>query len=192
MTGLLVGLFCFAVHAVVSLAWLRLPTGPSPVVRHALSSLGTHVLGVTLAVYLTGPFAYWPAAAVSGFLAVAWLFAFSAVYKSVSLRILAELDRTPGHALSLDAITVSYVRPEFENRVKVLLTMGCAEEVAGAYGPTPKGEEAARRVEAVRRACGIVGDGMYGHAANPDRQGGGGTHRLPRGRRSPGVTPPSP
>lgn len=194
MTGLLVGLCCFAMHAVASLVWLRLRRGPALVVRHALSAVGTHALGVALAAFLAGPFAYWPAAALSGFLAVCWLFAFSAVYKSVSLRVLAELERTPGHTLTLEVITDSYVRPEFENRVTVLVKMGCAEEVAGAYSPTPKGNETARRVEGVRRTCGIVGDGMYGHASNPDREGGGGIlgHPLPHGRASPGLTPPVP
>ena len=64
--------------------------------------------------YLVGPFAYWPAAAVSAFLAVCWLFAFSAVYKSVSLGVLRELARTPGHAIPLDAVTEDHMRPEFD------------------------------------------------------------------------------
>jgi hypothetical protein len=194
MTGLLVGLCCFATHVVASLVWLRLRRGPALVVRHALSAVGSHALVVVVAAFLAGPFSYWPAAALSGFLAVGWLFAFSAVYKSVSLRVLAELERTPGHALTLEVITDAYVRPEFESRVAVLVNMGCAEEVAAAYAPTPKGNETARRVESVRRACGIVGDGMYGHAANLDREGGGGIrgHPLPHGQGSPVITPPSP
>src|SRR5262249_27269363 len=64
MTGLLVGLACFALYAAVTLAWLRVRRGPSPVARHALSALGTHAAGVVGAAFLVGPFAYWPAAAV--------------------------------------------------------------------------------------------------------------------------------
>src|SRR5258708_6127744 len=112
MMGLLIGLCCSTLHAAVSLAWSRLPGRMSPVARHAISALGTHVLGIALAAILVGPFGYWPAAAASGFFAVCWLFAFSAVYKSVSLRILTQLDRAPGHALPFETITEEYVRPE--------------------------------------------------------------------------------
>ena len=162
MTGLLVGLVCFALHAAVTLIWLRVRRGPPPVARHAASALGTHAVGVAGAVFVAGPFAYWPAAAVGGFLAVCWLFAFSAVYKSVSLRILTHLDRTPGNALSLDAVTEDYVRPEFEARVAVLVKMGCAGELPDGYAATAKGNDTARRIGAIRRACGVDGGGMYG------------------------------
>ena len=139
MTGLFVGLVCFALHVAVSLVWLRLPGGLSPVARHAISALATHVVGVVTAGWLGVAFAYWPAAAVSGFCAVCWLFAYSAVYKSVSLRILAELERSPDRALPLETITDEYVRPEFESRVVVLVRMGCAEDVEDGYAITSKG-----------------------------------------------------
>ena len=161
MTGLLVGLCCFALHAAVSLVWLRLPGRTSPVARLAASALGTHALGIAFAAVVLGPFAYWPAAAVSGFLAVGWLFAFSAVYKSVSLCILTQLDRAPGHTLPFETITQEYVSPEFEARVEVLLKMGCAEESDGEFAVTEKGNATARRIEAIRRACGVDGSGLY-------------------------------
>jgi hypothetical protein len=162
MTGLLVGLWCFALHAAVSLVWLRLPGRLSPVARHAASAFVTHVLGVVAAVYDGVAFAYWPAAAVSGFGAVCWLFAFSAVYKSVSLRILAELEQSPGRAMPLETITEDYVRPEFESRVAVLVRMDCVEELEGCYMTTPKGTHTARRIATVHRVFGIVASGLYG------------------------------
>jgi hypothetical protein len=165
MNALFVGLACFALHAITTLVWLRLPGRTPPVVRHAVSALSTHVLGVALTAQVAGPFAYWPAAAVSGFLAVCWLFAFSAVYKSVSLRILTQLDRTPGHATSLETITEEYVRPEFEARAALLVRMGHAEESDEGYAATAAGNDAARRVETIRRACGVEGNGMYGGEA---------------------------
>lgn len=188
MTALLVGLASFVLHGVVTLIWLRVRRGPSPVVRHAVSALGTHAAGVVGAAFLVGPFAYWPAAAVSGFLAVCWLFAFCAVYKSVSLRILTQLDRSPGHSLSLEAVTGDYVRPEFEARAAVLVKMGCAEEVPDGYAATPKGNDVARRIVIVRRACGVDGGGMYSETANPGRGGGGKADPLAGARGSPGLT----
>jgi hypothetical protein len=162
MNALLVGLAGFALHAVVTLAWLRLPGRVSPVARHAISALATHALGVSLAARFVGPFAYWPAAAASAFLAVCWLFAFSAVYKSVSLRVLTELDRAPGRAMPLEAVTEDYVRPEFAARAALLVKMGCATESDGAYEATEKGTATACRIKAIQHACGIEASGLYG------------------------------
>jgi hypothetical protein len=164
MTGLIVGLGCFVFHVAVSLVWLRWPGRPSPVSRHAASALVTHGLVVILAAWWVGPYEYWPAAAVSGFGAVVWLFVYSAVYKSVSLRILGEIIRSPGHALSLATITEQCVRPEFENRALVLVRMGCARESDRGYEVTRKGTDVASRIAVVQWVCGIVTSGLYGQA----------------------------
>jgi hypothetical protein len=169
MTSLLVGLACFTLHAVVTLVWLRLPGRVSPVARHAISALGTHVLGVALAAQFAEPFAYWPAAAVNAFGTVCWLFAFSAVYKSVSLRILTQLDRATGHAMPLETITEDYVRPEFETRVALLVKMGHAKQTVEGYAATAAGNDTAHRIEVVRRACGVSGSGLYGGNAPEER-----------------------
>jgi hypothetical protein len=183
MTALLVGLACFAMHAVVTLVWLRLPGRTSPVVRHLASALGAHAVCVAVAAQVVGPFAYWPAAAVSGFLAVCWLFAFSAVYKSVSLRILTELDRVLGHAMPLEIVTEDYVRPEFATRVALLVKMGCGSESGGEYEVTEKGTATARRIATIQHACGIAASGLYddpGSAGEtPTRDDSGGTPGLP-------------
>jgi hypothetical protein len=162
MTAFLVGIGCFVAHLALSLAWLRLPGPFSPITRHTASALGTHVLGIAAAALWVGPFAYWPAATVAGFGAVCWLFAFSAVYKSVSLRVLTRLDRTPGHALPFEAIARDHVWPEFAARGTVLVALGCAEQTEGGlFAVTEKGKRIARRIEAVQRACGIEASGMY-------------------------------
>ncbi len=167
MTAILVGLSCFAAHVTATLVWLRIRRGPSPVVRHAVSALGTHILGVIVAANLAEAFAYWPVAAVSGFGAVCWLFAFSAVYKSVSLRILTELDHTPGNALPFEVIARDYVQPEFEARVAVLMKMDCAVEVVDRYAATATGNATARRIVVIQRACGISSSGLYESAEQP-------------------------
>lgn len=161
MTALLIGAGCFCAHLVLTLVLLRLPGRTSPVARHAASALVTHVLGVALAAAWLGPFPYWPVAAVSGFGAVCWLFAFSAVYKSVSLRILIQLARKHDHSLPLAAITEDYVWPEFTARCDVLISMGCATPAETGYEITAKGKQTARRIEAIQQACGIQESGMY-------------------------------
>ncbi len=167
MNALLVGLGCFALHAVVTVVWLRLPGRTSLVGRHAISALTTHILGITLAALLLHePFAYWPAAAVSGFGAVCWLFAFCAVYKSVSLRILTELARRPENSLPFETITREYVGPEFDARVSLLVETGCAEETEAGYAATRTGATATRRLESVQRVWGIGQSGLYDEPAN--------------------------
>ena len=165
--ALLVGAAAFSGHVFLTLILLRLPGRLSPVVRHAGSAATTHVAGAILGGLVVEPFPYWPFAAVTGFGAVVWLFAFSAVYKSVSLRILSQLARTPGNAIPLPEVTSRYVVPEFEARVAVLEQMGCAEVVEKGHGLTPKGAATARRIRAVQRLCGIERSGLYGDQSRP-------------------------
>jgi hypothetical protein len=194
MTELLVGLGSFTLHVAVTLIWLRWPGRVSLVARHAASAFGTHALGIALAAAVIGPLAYWPVAAVNGFLVVGWLFAFSAVYKSVSLRILTQLDRAPGRALHFESIVDEFIRPEFAARIGVLVTMGCAEQTGDGFATTGKGNATARRIALIQRAWGIDQSGMYGMRADSDREAGGGgkVHPLPHGRGSSGIIPPTP
>jgi len=194
MTELLIGLGCFALHVAVTLTWLRLPGRRSPVARHAISAFGTHFVGMALGGWLMGAFSYWPVAAVSGFLATGWLFAFSAVYKSVSLRILAQLQRAPGHVLEFESIAKEYVHPEFMARIMLLVKMGFAEETHGGYALTVKGSRIARRIALIQRAWGIEVSGLYSRMASPQReeQRERSIHPHPHDRRSPGIIPPVP
>ena len=162
LTALLVGAGCTAAHVPLTLLLLRAPGRASPVARHALSAALTHVIGVAAAGFLVGPFPYWPAAAASGFGAVVWLFAFSAVYKSVSLKVLTRLAATPGGELPFDAITGDYVRAEFTARAEVMVALGWVRDGPDGFELTPAGAAAARRLRAVQRACGIETSGLYG------------------------------
>jgi hypothetical protein len=79
----------------------------------------------------------------------------------VSLRILTQLDRTPGNAIPFVVIAREYVRPEFEARVTVLVKMNCAAETGDAYESTETGNATARRIGVIQRACGIEASGLY-------------------------------
>ena len=160
--ALLVGAVSFGGHILLTLILLRLPGRVSPVARHAGSAAATHIAGVVVGGCVVAAFPYWPLAAVTGFGAVVWLFAFSAVYKSVSLRILSQLARTPGNAIPFPVVTASYVVPEFEARVIVLEQMGCAAVVGTEHRLTLKGAAMARRIKVVQRLCGIERSGLYG------------------------------
>ena len=163
-TALIVGAGSLGSHLLLSLLLLRLPGRVAPVARHAGSAAVTHLAGVVIAGITFGPITYWPIAAVSGFGSVVWLFAFSAVYKSVSLRILTHLDEVPGNAIPFQEVTASFVLPEFQSRVKVLEAMGCTKATTDGYALTEKGGLMARRILAVQWVCGIERSGLYGGA----------------------------
>ncbi len=160
--GIVVGLVAFALHCSVSILWLRVRSArPAPVVRHIVSAIGCHIFVVLAFCINDGKFAYWPAFAVFGFLAITWLFAFSAVYKSVSLRILSQLHAAGEMGLRLATISQDYVEPEFANRIAVLLKMGLVEERTEGYSITESGQRFARRWRRVQRIFGIARSGLY-------------------------------
>jgi hypothetical protein len=192
MTGMIVGLGCFILHVVATLVWLRRPGRPSPVARHAVSALGTHLFGVFLAAWLAPPFSYWSAAAVSGFGAIVWLFVFSAVYKSVSLRILRELARSQGRTLALAAITDQYVLPEFESRVAVLLQMRCVRATANGYEVTRKGTDIASRIAVFQWLFGITASGLYADPADREHPRAEDSAPVADAPRSPVINSPTP
>lgn len=170
LAALFVGAGCFAAHVLFTLVLLRVPGRMPPVARHAASALFTHVGGVVVAGLALGSLPYWPIAAASGFGAVGWLFAFSAVYKSVSLRILSRLAEAPDNAIPFDVVTAVYVLPEFETRVGVLTTMGCVEPAGGGHALTAKGAATAKKIVAVQALCGIERSGLYGGSADTETE----------------------
>src|SRR5690348_3719214 len=61
----------------------------------AIAAILTHGLGVMLGILVVPEFQYWDAASIFGFCVMAYVFAFGAVYKSVSLEILLGLVDRP-------------------------------------------------------------------------------------------------
>ena len=161
LIALLVGAACFAVHAVLTLVLLRLPGRLSPVARHGFSFAMTNALGVIAVAVWFGPAPYWPIAASSGCGAAIWLFAFSAVYKSVSLRILSQLAQIETHSLSFEVVTAKYVHPEFEARVALLQALMCADLTTEGYLLSTHGARMATRIRTVQRLFGIDRSGLY-------------------------------
>lgn len=162
VTGWLVGLGWLAGHVVITLVWLRWGSRPSPVARHLVSALVTHLVGVGVAARLGPGWAYWPAAAVHVGGVVAWAFVFCAVYKSVSLRVLTELARQSPAGLPLDRIAREIVGPEYAARFGLLVQAGYIVATETGYRATAAGDAAARRLAALRAFWGLDGDGLYG------------------------------
>jgi hypothetical protein len=162
------GAVSFALWAVLALVVLRLPGHLSPVVRLAGLAVMVHAVTTLAAVCFLHALPYWHGAALywSGFIFA--LFGYSAVYKSVSLGILAKLAGQPDRSLSLDDISVRYVLPGFLGRVRILVEAGLVVQSEDRFQLTDAGRRLARRVAAVQRLFGVARSGLYGSAVPID------------------------
>jgi hypothetical protein len=154
------GVLWFAIYVCAALVVLRAPSRRSPaVVVAGLAPVGyVAALGWTLVT--GGTLLFWAFSATYAFLTLAFLVAFSAVYKSVTLRILGDLLAQPDGADIVDAILSRYVMAEsFRSRVAVLTGQGFADRTAGGLRLSARGRRLARAVRAVQSAWKIEQSG---------------------------------
>lgn len=160
-----IGLFAVVVFALLapalqlmarSRAW---PLGA--VTLLAIAAVASHGLGVTLGIFAVPQFQYWDAASVFGFFVMAYVFAFGAVYKSVSLEILLGLVDRPGRAAPLSEIVEKQVPDLFRGRIENLVDSGLVEPDGPRFMATPAGRNMARHIGRLRRAFGIGDTSLY-------------------------------
>lgn len=113
------------------------------------SSLVVYVTMVLVAAGLGWPVRFWPVSATYWFLALCFLTAFGAIYKSISLRILLDLLNRPNRSERFEAILDRYVQREsYQARLSILVADGLATQETAGFQLTPKG----RRIAALVRA----------------------------------------
>jgi hypothetical protein len=164
-TSFAVGALSLAAFLLLNLLVLRLPGRTAPVTRQALLGLAVHGLATLLAAWQIPAITYWHGAALYWLGFNVALFGFSAVYKSVSLRILTELAARPDGTLPLADVVQAHVRPCFTTRTALLLEAGLTREEAGRFTLTAGGHKAAARCGRVQRCFGIERSGLYSDAA---------------------------
>jgi hypothetical protein len=164
LVALEMGLLALGSHIVLSTTLVRLLPARAPVLLHMASAAGmAAVLALAVMVFSRGnaqPF--WIAVSMLYGGAVAFLFAFSAVYKSISLEVLCALSRAPRHRLDLGTISRDLVLPRFVERIELLITAGLVSSTTDGYSLTVPGRDAARRLRALQRFAGIRRSGLYG------------------------------
>lgn len=148
--AMLVAVGGFAGYLALVLVALRL-SNAAPAVIVIVSAFAAY-LGMAAAVAAASPpFRFWPSSAVYWFLAICFLMVFGAVYKSISLRILAELCMRPGRREDYQAILGRYVhRESFQGRVRILVADGLATDDGGGLVLTQKGRRIAGAVAALQ------------------------------------------
>lgn len=132
-----------------------------PVILLAIAAIVAHGLGVMLGILVVPQFQYWDAGSIFGFCVMAYVFAFGAVYKSVSLDILLGLLDRPDRKAPLAEIIERQVPDLFQGRAGNLLDGGLVEQVDSRFAATAAGRDLAGRIGRLRRAFGIGDTSLY-------------------------------
>lgn len=127
----------------------------------AIAAVVTHGLGVVLGIFVVAQFRYWDAASIFGFCVMAYVFAFGAVYKSVSLEILLGLVDRPRRSAPISDIAERQVPALFQGRIGNLVDGGLVEPLDSHFAATAAGRVMAARVGRLRRAFGIGDTSLY-------------------------------
>jgi len=149
--AMLIAVGGFTGYLALVLVALRLSNAAPAVI--VIASAFAAYLGMTVAVAaVSPPFLFWPTSAVYWFLSICFLMVFGAVYKSISLRILAELCMRPGRRDDYQAILGRSVHSErFKGRVRILIADGLATDDGDGLMLTRKGRRIAGAVAALQR-----------------------------------------
>lgn len=132
-----------------------------PVILLAIAAVVSHGFGVMLGIFAIPQFQYWNAASIFGFCVIAYVFAFGAVYKSVSLDILRGLVDRPDRRVPVLEIAERQVPDLFRGRIGNLVDGGLVEPVDSHFRATAQGRNMAGRIGRLRRAFGIGDTGLY-------------------------------
>ncbi|MEY9286522.1 hypothetical protein [Bradyrhizobium yuanmingense] len=160
-----VGLAAVAVFALLAPAlqfMARARAWPlGPVTLLAIATVVSHGLGVMLGILFVPQLQYWDAASIFGFCVMAYVFAFGAVYKSVSLGILLSLVDRPDRRAPLSEIADGQVPDLFRGRIGNLVDGGLVERSDSHFAATTAGRNMAGHVGRLRRAFGIGDTSLY-------------------------------
>lgn len=161
----LAGILLFVALAPVMQVIARKGRSPiAPVIVLAIAAVVSHVASVLLGVMTVRQFQYWNAASIFSFGAMLYVFAFGAVYKSVSLEILLDLARRPGRTATLAEIVDRKVPEIFRGRTEILVSGGQVERAGSCFVVTVAGRAIAGRIAQMRRAFGVGDSGLYDFA----------------------------
>ena len=132
-----------------------------PVIVLAIAAVTAHGISVLLGAATMQHFKYWNAASIFGFGVMGYVFAFGAVYKSVSLEIMLDLAQRAGRTVPLSDIVDRQVPDIFRGRANILIDSGFVERAGSSFTATVAGRKLAGRIAAVRRAFAIGDTGLY-------------------------------
>ena len=162
MTGLEVaaGSTWFVLYALAAFLAVRLAPNRSPalivMLLACLFTLASAPAGAVMPIEAN----YWRALVVFVFLVLCHLMIFGAAYKSISLRILLDLYRSPSRILPAELIFSRYIEQEsFAVRIRVMITQGFASYSREGISLAPRGRRLAAGVGLLQRLYDIKTSG---------------------------------
>ena len=163
MLSLQLGILGLMLHILIVIMGVRFLSERAPVLIHLSGAIVAESLFVMVSLIVPQEIPFWHGSIVLGWGVIFWLFAFSAVYKSVSLSMLLRLNAAPQKDIAIPQFTAALIQPTFTDRIRVLEKMGYITAGDEAYDITPSGERFVARFTKIRRIFGVTGDGFYGN-----------------------------
>jgi hypothetical protein len=147
------GALGFVLYLMLAMVALRVERRRSPAVIVTALAVAGYPATLALAILWWERPSLWAVSATYAFAVLVFLMAFGAIYKSVSLRILADLSRRPGWRESRRDLLARYIeRESYQSRLAVLAEEGLAVDDATGFRLTGKGRRLARVARALQRA----------------------------------------
>ena len=169
----MLSLAALGAHFSITTLTLRHRGAWSPVLVHVLSSIGTTIAFVFAAASFDegSRINVWPGLSVQVFSSMVFLFAYSGIYKSISLRLLVEGAEAYPDSVHIEKLQCEVVLPRFLERIELLKSGGLVETVAdGGMAATSQGMQVCGRVDRLRALLGFSGSGLY-YSASPKKGG---------------------
>ena len=159
-------LILFHIAFVLFLMRKTLATQISPVFIHVISGF---VALAFLGLAGRTPFSFdgWLTFSFFGFASTSFLFLFSAVYKSLSLRFLLTI-RSNRNRLTFSQLHHLVTKKSFKERAELLSKMGMVIKKGEDFSISSQGLRVAKRIEQIRKIFGITTRGLY-QELNKDR-----------------------
>jgi len=159
--ALLTTLACLTGHCITVIALLHMRVRMAPVLLHAISALAWHIVGIAVLLALGMIHYYWHAAAFFGLGVMLFIFGFSAVYKSVTLRTLIFIAQRPTATITARDIHLNIVMRSFRDRADLLVESGLVNLGSDGYSLTNSGRHMVFRISMVRRLLKVESAGLY-------------------------------
>ena len=107
------------------------------------------------------PYNAWPGLSFMAFGSMVFLFAYSAIYKSISLRLLVEGAKAYPHAVSIERLHNETVLPRFIDRINLLADSGHIRKDWGFLVITARGRKLYSALVNLRTLLGFTASGLY-------------------------------
>jgi hypothetical protein len=157
--GIAYGLLAFFLYAGAVPLLLRLRPGGEPATIVLASAFVLWLATLAGLLAMAQRVNFWAYSTSYWFLVLCFLMAFGAIYKSISLRVVARLLTAPGHSESHDAIARDVLDRSYEERLALIADKGYADRREDGFELTQSGRRIAAMARTLQSLFGIARSG---------------------------------